>query len=440
MQHNFIALLTWLLLAVGTNAQTILKSGPMLGYVDMREACVWVQTDRPCSLHVYYWKKNEKDGLITQSPLIVTTQAEENIAHMILACLDPGTTYSYTFDLPHLFKSPVYEFTTQTLWQYRTDPPAFRVATGSCAYINETEYDRPGEPYGGGLQIFDTIAARKPDMMLWLGDNIYLREVDYGSRSGIIHRYNHTRAQPALQKLLSTCPQYAIWDDHDYGPNDADASYVHKDWTLEAFKMYWANPSYGIPNTDCENTIATQFTFVDVDFFLLDNRTNKVVPGIQYTDSSTVLGREQVDWLIQALRYSHAPFKLVAIGSQFLNPVAKFENYACYAAERQLILDAIDKNNITGVIFLTGDRHCAELSELKLPGGNMVYDLTTSPLTSKAYDNTKEENTLRVEGTLVSERNFATLDFSGPLKKRILTISLWNNNGELKWKREIEQN
>ena len=33
---------------------------------------------------------------------------------------------------------------TQVLWDYRMDPPPFSFVTGSCAYINEAQYDRPG--------------------------------------------------------------------------------------------------------------------------------------------------------------------------------------------------------------------------------------------------------------------------------------------------------
>ncbi len=424
---------------LATLAQSTLKSGPMLGYVDMREACVWVQTAQAQNVTLYYWPKLNHDKLVPKVANATTSAEQAFTAHLKLTELEPGVTYEYSFVPPADGLAKVYELTTQHLWQFRTDPPAFRVATGSCSYTNDEQYDRPGEPYGGSMAIFDSIAAKKPDMMLWLGDNIYLREVDYTSRSGILYRYTHMRLQPAMQRLMQTCPHYAIWDDHDYGPNDGDGSYLHKNWTLDAFKMFWANPSYGIPNTKDENTITTQFKYGDVDFFLLDNRTNRVVNGIELTDSSTILGKEQIDWLIQALKYSKAPFKMIAMGGQFLNTVSKFENYACYAKERQWILDAIEKNNITGVVFLTGDRHCAELSMIKLSNGIEVYDLTASPFTSKAYDNTKEENTLRVPGTLYAERNFATLDFSGALKVRKLTITLWNAKGEKMWAQEIEQ-
>ena len=438
MRNRLLITSVFFLSAFLLQAQIELKSGPMLGYIDLREACVWVQTKDAQKVLLTYWAK----GDTVYHEVTAETKPENHfISHLILTDLEPATTYYYIFGNPKYRREmhQQFEFTTQTLWQYRTDPPPFRLATGSCTFINEPKYDRPGEPYGGDMSIFDTIAVRNPDLMLWLGDNIYLREVDFGSKSGIYHRYDHMREQSGLKKLLATCPNYAIWDDHDFGPNDANGSYVHKDWTLEAFKDYWANPSYGVPGVENGMGITTQFQFQDVDFFLLDNRYHKVAADVAGRDSTTLLGPEQIEWLIQSLKFSRAPFKIIAVGGQFLNPVMKFENYSNYPAERQYIIDAIEKNNIKGVIFLTGDRHCGELSELKLGNGEMIYDLTVSPLTSKAYDFTTEENTLRAAGTLVPERHFATLDFSGPLKERKLEITIWNGKGEKKWSKIIEQ-
>ena len=105
--------------------------------------------------------------------------------------------------------------------------------------------------------------------MLWLGDNIYLREADWNTRTGIMYRYTHTRSLPEMQPLLASSINYAIWDDHDFGPNDADRSYHLKNTTLEAFKLFWANPTYGIVG---DSGVATTFEWGDVQFFMLDNR------------------------------------------------------------------------------------------------------------------------------------------------------------------------
>ncbi len=414
----------------------------MLGYVDMREACIWVHSATPEKVVVKIHKKNE--------PKLVTTYTKETAgeysatAHVVLSNLEPGTTYEYVIGperqiATESIKGGVYTFTTQPLWQYRTDPPNFTIATGSCAFINETAYDRPGEPYGGDYEIFQHLAAKQPDAMLWLGDNIYLREVDFASKAGIYHRYEHCRFLPELQNLMHNVANYAIWDDHDFGPNDSDGSYIHKDWTLEAFKNYWANPSYGLPGACIDNGITTQFAWGDIDFFLLDNRYFRVSHDLKNGANPTILGEQQINWLIEALKFSKAPFKLITMGGQFLCTNKIYETYANWTTERERILEAIEANNITGVIFLSGDRHCGELSELKLNSGNVIYDLTVSPLTSKAYDMSKEKNDLRVEGTIVPQKHFATLGFTGEKGKRMLTITVFDSGGNLIYDKKIKQ-
>lgn len=100
--------------------------------------------------------------------------------------------------------------------------------------------------------------------MVWLGDNAYLRDADWDSRSGVYHRYSHSRAVKELQPLIANTPQYAIWDDHDYGPNDSDRSYYGKEWTRAAFQDFWANPVYGAGDTE---GITGAFSHSDADFF-----------------------------------------------------------------------------------------------------------------------------------------------------------------------------
>ena len=75
------------------------------------------------------------------------------------------------------------------------------------------------------------------------------------------------------------------------------------------------------------------------------------------------------DWLLNALRNSRAPFKMVAIGGQMVSDAAIYENFAQFPEERGLLFDAIDELDIRGVVFLSGDRYNSELSKLKLPEG-----------------------------------------------------------------------
>jgi alkaline phosphatase D len=92
--------------------------------------------------------------------------------------------------------------------------------------------------------IFETMAREKAEYMLWLGDNWYTREADYQSEWGLWYRAWHDRSQPILQNFWASMPHLAIWDDHDYGPNNSNKTYELHQKTLQAFRDYWGNKTY----------------------------------------------------------------------------------------------------------------------------------------------------------------------------------------------------
>lgn len=401
----------------------VLSSGPLLGYAEMREAVVWIQGLREGFVYMTY-----SDGQKTQKSQEVYLEEKTAFTAKLLATgLEDNTTYDYTiyFDEKAIEIPYPTTFKTQAHWMYRFDPPAFTLATGSCSYFNETRSDRPGRGYGGAYEIFPSIVDKNPDLMLWLGDNVYLRPSDWTSRSGYIERYTHDRAIPELQELMATCNHFAIWDDHDFGPNDAGGFFQNREVALEVFDMFWPNPVMGFEGN---KGAVTSFQYNDIHFFLLDNRyyrTQKTNKGV-----NQILGKEQIEWLIQGLSYSRAPFKIVAVGGQVLNSAAVYETHAVYEEERAYLLKRLEEENIEGVVFLTGDRHHSEISKLTLPNGKVVHDITVSPLTSGPNKNVTEVNKHRVDGTLIQQRNFATLDFEGPRKERKLTVRFYDSKGE----------
>lgn len=427
------SLLTLLLFCLSSVAQVI-QSGPMPGYTSMNSAGIWMQLSDSANVKIRYWDSERPNNKKTIKPELHDVNVTE-VAQFNVVGLEPGTIYEYEV----LINGQVFDvgqpltFHTEALWQYRDDPPTTRIAVGSCTYINEATYDRPGVPYGSSYTIFDTIAARNPDVMLWLGDNIYLREYDLGSKSGYFHRYTHTRATPAVQRLLRSAHHYAIWDDHDFGPNDANGSWIHKDWALEAFKLFWMNPSYGIPGG--KPGITTAFEYNDVDIFLLDNRWNRTSDN-NLKNERQILGKEQIEWLIESLKFSRAPFKLVAVGGQVLNPAKVFENHAQYAEEREYLLSRIVEEKIKGVIFLSGDRHHTELRKASRDKID-IYDLTVSPLTSGVHEAKNESSEYLVDGTSVNKHNFGILEISGERLARQLKISIFDKQGSELWTKII---
>src|SRR5690606_7581394 len=118
-------------------------------------------------------------------------------------------------------------------------------------------------------QIWDTVRKLDPDLFLWLGDNIY---GDSDEPAALTDLYSRGRVVERLQPLLRTTPQLAIWDDHDFGHNDSDGTNPYKSSSLQVFKNFWANPSYGEAGSP---GVYFKHSHGGVDFFFLDGRFNR---------------------------------------------------------------------------------------------------------------------------------------------------------------------
>lgn len=448
--HSRLGLVAVLLLtSTLALAKGTLVSGPMLGYSAYREVLVWVETKDAKTVELDYWIAGQPDTAkkLTKSRLR-TYPAGTQPMKFVVPLLAMGANYEYSIavDGEKVVRPYPLTFKTRPQWEWRTPPPDFKFIFGSCAYLNEPVYDRPGSPYGKGTEIYGRMADSGADFMIWGGDNWYLREADFSSESGIWYRYSHDRATPELQKLYAAMHHYATWDDHDYGSNDANKSFELKDVSLAAFKTYWGNASWG----EADNPgVYGKFFWGDAVFFLMDNRYYR---DDDYLDEAknptkTQYGVRQREWLkagllhAQKMEKDHARFKFIVTGGQVLTDFGGVsETFAYYTREREELLKFIVDQKITGVIFLTGDVHFTELAKKKIGPTQWAYELTSSPFSSGAstLGNTeRKDDPNRVAGTLVVDQNYCTLALSGPDEERVVTIACFDKSGAKRWERTI---
>ncbi len=440
-----LVLLLSLLFVVKVKAQTPkVLAGPMNGYAEYSEALIWIQTSCVKQLSIKYKKTNETNWSQKDLELDGTCNAQNN--KIILTNLAFGSTYEYQILLNKkiIFKPDYpFQFKTKSLWEWRTPAPDFKFMFGSCLYINDSAYDRPGKPYGQGTDILNAMTNTPVDFMIWLGDNTYMREADYASASGIDYRYQHTRSEKNLQAFLAKTHHYATWDDHDYGDNDGNESYDLKAHTRKTFVDYWGNKTFG------ENNIGvySSFKYNDAAFFLLDDRTFRSESDIDESKASkTQLGATQLNWLKNNLKHSRAPFKFVCVGGQVLNKHTDKESFNLYQKERKELLQFIVDQKISGVVFISGDRHHTEIltdSSYMNELGYPFIDITSSPLSSgvsNVLETEEANNPQRIPGTLVVANNFCTINISGTKKgQRLLDINCLDKNGKVLWTHQIHE-
>ena len=228
-------------------------------------------------------------------------------------------------------------------------------------------------------------------------------------------------------------PQLAIWDDHDYGPNDIGRSYVLKDVSREIWKKYWCNPSYG---ENGQGTY-TMMSWGDADLFMTDDRwwrsadrMKDSIAGKPNPDKE-MFGRLQMEWLKNSLLYSNATFKIIAVGSPVLNPGSIFGKFSKFPSEYNEFLSFLQEYRINGILFLTGDLHHSEIIKVDRPGTYSLFDITVSPLTSGAHSfgDVEKNNPYRVLG-IDGKQNYAKFSFSGKRGERKLLVEFFGVKGE----------
>lgn len=431
MNRIFYVLSISLIYSLAT-AQPRIISGPMLGPVELRDAKVWVEVS-PEVKTVYLQYKKKGETKYSKTVIYKGELGNEfNPLFFTVGGLDFNTAYEYIIGINGKLTTKGGTFTTKDLWQFRKPPPDFSFLTGSCAYFNQPVYDRPGIPYGKDSSIFESMAKEKADFMVWLGDAWYTREVDFYSEWGLRYRASYDRAQPVLQNFLKAMPQFAIWDDHDYGPNDVGEYYPFKETARNIFNAYFCNPSSG---ENGQGTY-TMTSWSDADIFMTDCRWWRSADGTEDSvdgkpnPEKRMLGKRQMGWLKNSLLFSTATFKIIAMGDQVLNPLSPINKWKNFPAEYYELMNFIRDNKINGVLFLTGDRHHSEIIKEDRAGTYPLYDITVSPFTSKThvFNALEKNNPGRILG-IEDKQNYARFSFTGKKGDRKLLVEFFGLKG-----------
>lgn len=429
--HFRALLLSLIFVLVATPSQAkkgILAAGPVQGHTSTDEIRVWMMF-RNAESAVVSWEG--PDGTPTLRAInLRNKQAWKGYVPLVLTYkgLEPGTEYKISVSVEG--DEITGERSLRTL--SNETPDEFSFLAGSCAFIGFglSRLSRPGI----GTRIFNSMTKEEVEFMLWMGDNVYYLPGDYNTESGMQRRQTQYHREPNYLKMLMHQPNYAIWDDHDFGPNNSDGTFKLKDTALDMFNQFWANPQ----REDTLDGNFFQFSWYDVDFFMMDDRYDRVD-----ADSSQILGPEQLNWLKNAVWKSKATFKLICMGGQAVSPVNEHESWAHYDEERSSFFQFLKEEKIEGVMFFSGDRHFTELNKLQLPGQYPIYDLTLSPMTSwvrkKVLKSNEMNNPCRVEGTLTVQHNYGVITIHGPKNDRSLRVVVKDNVGKELWRKEIRR-
>ena len=294
-------------------------------------------------------------------------------------------------------------------------------------------------------QLWQEVIGKKPDAWIWLGDNIY---GDTHNTDSLRAMYRRQKSRPTYQRLLNVMPVYGTWDDHDYGVNDGGKYFSKKRESQQVLLDFLDVPaeapvrkqegvyqSYMLGNA----RIPVKLLLLDTRYFR-DTLARSAEKGVRYkiNPDGDILGEEQWKWLEQELRTSTAAVNLIGSSIQFISGEHGFEKWANFPAAYRRMLDLLARVKPKGVVFLSGDRHMAEVSAMKVEGlPYELVDVTSSGLTHTWSVGGSEPNRYR-KGAMLAERNFGVLDFSRRRGSIQLTVSFIGNGGKVLSRQRFE--
>ena len=252
-----------------------------------------------------------------------------------------------------------------------------------------------------GYDIFSVMAKERYQFFVGLGDMIYADGVceetglfgnqqlpgNFGVAQTLEDFWHHWRynfADPKLRRLLSQTVYYSIWDDHevinDFGPQTATRDGVDLlPVGLKAFLDY--NPIA----PERETLYQSIRWGGHLEMFFLDTRRYRDHNQAPDSASKSLLGKEQKDWLVDAVANSSATWKVVVSSVPISVPTgfpatngrdgwSNLDQDTGFENELSQLLKAFQAAQVKNLFWITTDVHFAAVYQYE------AFESTDTPL------------------------------------------------------------
>jgi phosphodiesterase/alkaline phosphatase D-like protein len=250
---------------------------------------------------------------------------------------------------------------------------SFTFAFASCARL------------GSNARTFETVLATDPLFFVHLGDFFYA-DIARDDLSAFRRSYDRQLTTAAQAALFRAVPVAYVWDDHDYGPNDADRTSPSRAAAWAAYRSFV--PHYPLPLGSDEGPVAQAFTIGRVRFLVTDLRSERDPKADPDGPGKTMMGPAQLAWFERELLAANGRYPLIVWVSSVPwidRSASPGDDWGAYADERQHIADLVAANGVQGLVMLAGDAHMVAAddgtnSDFSTSGGAGFPVLHGSPL------------------------------------------------------------
>jgi phosphodiesterase/alkaline phosphatase D-like protein len=341
-----------------------------------------------CTVKVRYATSKSAGALVspTTTSGVAVNGTTDNTGKIDITGLSANTVYHFEVlidDVSHHRDTSALEFPKFTTAPATSYSGQFKIAFGSC--------------FNGNGTVMNAVANKAPHLWLLNGDIVYTE--DFGGGPSTLAEYRHiyriaeqsgnrgvyggtlNHVRRRTRREFASIYQR---DDHEYYAGSLTDT---KQALLEHLLR-------GNPDCTTPGDLYYNLRFGPVELFVLDTRSHRT--------ASVFLGATQEAWLHAALQASTATFKIITTGGPVMG-YASADSWAVdsdYRAERDDLFDLIETEEITGVMFWTGDRHITGAYLNKrytagVAGAYNHYEFLSSPVDSADYPVPSDAQTVR---------------------------------------------
>ena len=272
----------------------------------------------------------------------------------------------------------------------------YKLGIGSCV---DQDYPTPA---------WASLEKESINSFFFLGDNIY-GDVPSGRLDNVILSYEKLNDQ--MPSWLKNTEKLVIWDDHDYGLNDAGANYIYKAESQQIYNDAWnidqndpRRSREGIYFSELKDIAGKKILIVGLDTRYF--RSNLIKIGNSYkphkNSNTTILGPIQWQWLEKELSREH-DILILASSIQVLATEHRFEKWSNIPHERDRLLALLNKLS-SKVLIISGDRHRSGFYKL-----DNIYEFTSSSLNKGIFPSYESDSLLL--GKTYTQNNYGIVQF-----------------------------
>lgn len=280
-------------------------------------------------------------------------------------------------------------------------------------------------------RMWSSVRQSKPDLLFFVGDSVYcdsplqmIGKVGANPKQ-IWRRYVETRESLAFYKFDHLIPVLSVWDDHDYGKNDADSTYPYKEDSKKIFETFFGRSRETLHFRKGPG-VSSVFEACGQKFILVDNRTFKT--------EQCYWGTRLTDWVLDEIKTSTNPVWLMQ-GQQFFGGYHRKGSFEHNCRDSLKKITQEIKNLKTPLILVSGDVHYSEISQLeKELLGFETIEITSSSLHSMTRP-PKPNNKRRITST--GQRNFVAAKISHTSQGLNLDTYIRTDNNQNLWQKNL---